>query len=586
MAEQGRLLAAAGSEEAGAERLRRALQEFEALGNRRWQVRTLADLADVIAAVDPEETDRLRSRAAEIARRHDLQSVLRRPKPARERPLPTIPAVHAEALGEVASAWQEAASRRSDRLVDFIDPLFRILVEAYGVRRATLTLPGGVAAVGATAAPEGPHARLEKADDNAGRPARFVLIPGGEPTGQEAGRTEVAMGARSSALRLSLARDEEFAEAEIASIEALGRLASFALEGPLERLGRKEVTRVEAVESLEGLIGSAPAMREVYRLIEQVAPTDSSVLLLGESGTGKELAARAIHARSARGGGPFVAISCPSIPRELIEAELFGHEKGAFTGANTMRPGKVELADGGTLFLDEVGDMAVDTQVRLLRFLEEREFQRVGGRETRTVNVRILAATSRDLTEAVEGGEFRQDLFYRLNVVPIRLPSLRKRREDIPMLVYHFLGRQAGAGRTERPVSGQALEMLTRHDWPGNVRELRNAVEYMATLGRDAVLDETHVPEAIRAAATGAAKGGSPEAAGTVPARTHRLRRGETMEARLQEVEAALIRSTLEGEDWNQSAAARRLGITESKIRNRMKQYGIRRPDRNTGESS
>jgi len=242
-----------------------------------------------------------------------------------------------------------------------------------------------------------------------------------------------------------------------------------------------------------------------------------------------------------------------------------------------MRPGKVELADGGTLFLDEVGDMAVATQVRFLRFLEEREFQRVGGRETRTVDTRILAATSRDLTDAVDRGEFRGDLFYRLNVVPIRMPSLRERRADLPALVDHFLGRLAQKGRTARQMSGRALDLLASYDWPGNVRELRNAVEYMATHGPEGVLDESLLPDAIRRHVGRVSGDAASEA--DAPAGTYRLRAGETMEARLQEVEAALIRATLEAVGWNQSATARRLGITESKVRNRMRQYGIRRPD-------
>jgi DNA-binding NtrC family response regulator len=361
-------------------------------------------------------------------------------------------------------------------------------------------------------------------------------------------------------------------------LRSLARVAALALDPCLARLGRRGIAQSDTAERFEGLIGRSPAMRAVYRLIEQVAPSDSSVLLLGESGTGKELAARAIHLRSARHGQPFVPINCPSIPRELIESELFGHEKGSFTGADARRPGKVELADGGTLFLDEVGDMAVATQVRLLRFLEEREFQRVGGRETLHVDVRILAATSRDLAAEVERGTFRQDLYYRLNVVPIRLPSLRERRDDLPALCEHFLAALAKRGVPRRILSERVLQSLVAHDWPGNVRELRNTLEYMATVAGDEVLTEANLPAGLRGRA------GAPPASSPVDtAGNPTLHAGETLASRLSEVEAVLIRRALEDADWNQCEAARRLGITETKVRNRRRQYGIRRPGEKGG---
>jgi two-component system response regulator HydG len=262
----------------------------------------------------------------------------------------------------------------------------------------------------------------------------------------------------------------------------------------------------------------------------------------------------------------------------LIESELFGHEKGSFTGADARRPGKVELADGGTLFLDEVGDMAVATQVRLLRFLEEREFQRVGGRETLHVDVRILAATSRDLAAEVERGTFRQDLYYRLNVVPIRLPSLRERRDDLPALCEHFLAALAKRGAPRRILSERVLQSLVAHDWPGNVRELRNTLEYMATVAGDEVLTEANLPAGLRGRA------GAPPASSPVDtAGNPTLHAGETLASRLSEVEAVLIRRALEDADWNQCEAARRLGITETKVRNRRRQYGIRRPGEKGG---
>jgi DNA-binding NtrC family response regulator/tetratricopeptide (TPR) repeat protein len=582
LAEQGRLLARAGSPEAGAERLRRALGEFETLGNARWQVRTLVDLAAVLAASDRAEAERLRARATDLAERHALGGLVEPQGAPQHRPAAGTVTAQAAALDTLASAWLAAAGRRSERLVDFVDPLFGFLRQTLGVRSARLVVEGERAAEDAAAEPDGRHARVERAEGGASasrNQARFVLISGDASAGKDAGRLEVAVSCPSNPARLFLGRAAPFDEEEVVSIEAVARLASLALEGPLERLGRKAAVRVEAGERFEGLIGSSRAMREVYRMIEQVAPADSSVLLTGESGTGKELAARAIHARSRRAGGPFVAINCPSIPRELIEAELFGHEKGAFTGAVTMRPGKVEVADGGTLFLDEVGDMAPATQVRLLRFLEEREFQRVGGRENRRVDVRILAATSRELGEAVERGDFRGDLFYRLNVVPLRMPALRERREDLPLLLEHFLARLAREPRPGRRVSARAMERLVAHDWPGNVRELRNAVEYMLTVGRDDVLDEEQLPEGVRRGAARGSDGAGGAAAGA-PGGGSLLRRGETMAARLREVEAELIRATLEATAWNQSATARRLAITESMVRNRMKQYGIRRSEK------
>ncbi|NNE42700.1 MAG: sigma-54-dependent Fis family transcriptional regulator, partial [Gemmatimonadetes bacterium] len=451
-------------------------------------------------------------------------------------------------------------------------PFFRTLQEAFGVERMSLEIPGRGARRDAHAGPEGRWARVDRRDsDDGDAPARFVLVTGGEP-GNEPGTLEVAMlSTRNRASRLRIGRDEPFDETETLSIQALGGVASLALDAPREWRERREVALWTDGAPFAGLVGNAPAMREAFAMIARVAPTQTSVLLLGESGTGKELAARAIHDRSQRSEGPFVAINCPSIPRELIEAELFGHEKGAFTGATAMRPGKVEVADGGTLFLDEVGDMEPATQVRLLRFLEEREFQRVGGRETRRVDVRILAATSRDLTAEVARGAFREDLYYRLNVVPLRMPSLRERREDVATLAAHFL-------KEPRRLSSRALDVLMKHDWPGNVRELRNAIEYAATVGSGDVLDESHLPDSVRSA------GGAPEAMRV--GGTWDLHSGETLEARLQEVEAALIRTTLESTDWNQSAAARRLGVTETKVRNRMKQYGIRRPGDATGGAS
>jgi len=248
-----------------------------------------------------------------------------------------------------------------------------------------------------------------------------------------------------------------------------------------ERLQQENVALREELDRasmFEEIVGASPALTTVLSRACKVAASDSTVLISGETGTGKELVARAIHRRSRRASRAFVALNCAAIPRDLIASELFGHEKGAFTGAVQRRLGRFELANGGTIFLDEVGELSSDTQVALLRVLQEREFERVGGREPIQVDVRVIAATNRDLTAAVAGGTFRQDLFYRLNVFPLEMPPLRERRDDIPMLVEYFIGRYARrAGKTFRRVSRRTLESLQSYPWPGNVRELQNVIE-------------------------------------------------------------------------------------------------------------
>jgi formate hydrogenlyase transcriptional activator len=248
-----------------------------------------------------------------------------------------------------------------------------------------------------------------------------------------------------------------------------------------ERLRQENVAlreEVAAASMFEQIVGTSPALQTVLALVSKVAPSDSTVLVTGETGTGKELVARAIHRRSRRGSRAFVAVNCAAIPRDLIASELFGHEKGAFTGAIQRRLGRFELAHGGTIFLDEVGELSSDTQVALLRVLQEREFERVGGRERIQVDVRVIAATNRDLTAAVADGAFRQDLFYRLNVFPLEMPPLRERQEDIPVLMEYFIGRYARkAGKTFRRVSKRTLDRLQSYLWPGNVRELQNVIE-------------------------------------------------------------------------------------------------------------
>jgi len=248
-----------------------------------------------------------------------------------------------------------------------------------------------------------------------------------------------------------------------------------------ERLQQENIALREEVDRasmFEEIVGASPALTGLLARVCKVAGSDSTVLISGETGTGKELVARAIHRRSRRASRPFIALNCAAIPHDLIASELFGHEKGAFTGAVQRRLGRFELANGGTIFLDEVGELSSDTQVALLRVLQEREFERVGGREPIRVDVRVIAATNRDLTAAVADGTFREDLFYRLSVFPLEMPPLRERREDIPMLVEYFIGRYARrAGKTFRRVSKRTLDCLQSYPWPGNVRELQNVIE-------------------------------------------------------------------------------------------------------------
>jgi transcriptional regulator with GAF, ATPase, and Fis domain len=301
-------------------------------------------------------------------------------------------------------------------------------------------------------------------------------------------------------------------------------------------------------------------MQAVLAIVERVAPTFSTVLLGGETGVGKDLIARLIHQRSARASGPFVKINSTAIPENLLESELFGYEKGAFTGATTSKAGKFELADKGTLFLDEIGDVPPTTQVKLLRVLQEREFERVGGTRTLKVDVRLVAATNRDLRAALEGGTFRQDLYYRLNVVPIDIPPLRERKEDIPELVKLFIGRFAE--RSAKPVMGisaEAMEKLMDFHWPGNVRELENIIERGAALALGTVLQPDDIQlDAPRAQMPGV----------TAPI----LPEGKT----LDEWEDEIILAAYRRAKGNKSEAARLLGISRNALRYRLEKIGIR----------
>ncbi len=305
------------------------------------------------------------------------------------------------------------------------------------------------------------------------------------------------------------------------------------------------------------LIGRSRAMTALLETVAQVAPSEATVLITGESGTGKEMIAGAIHYNSLRRDGPFVKINCAAITETLLESELFGHEKGSFTGADRRKEGKFRQAEGGSIFLDEVSEMSLGMQVKLLRVLQERELTRVGGDEAIRVNVRVVAATNRNLLQDIAAGRFREDLYYRLNVVTLHLPPLRERREDIPLLAQFFLTRFAEINRKAiRGFTPQAMDRLLRYDWPGNVRELMNAVERGVVLSRSEYLDETDLP--LLTADEGSA--------GRMPA---------PGEASLGEMERATILKTLEAAEGNKSEAARRLGITRRTLHQKLKKWGM-----------
>jgi two-component system nitrogen regulation response regulator GlnG len=333
------------------------------------------------------------------------------------------------------------------------------------------------------------------------------------------------------------------------------------------------------------LIGRSPAMQEIYRALARLMNTDLTVMVTGESGTGKELVARALHEYGGRRHGPFVAINMAAIPRELIESELFGHEKGAFTGANERKVGRFEQAEGGTLFLDEIGDMPLEAQTRLLRVLQEGEYTRVGGRTPIRVNVRIVAATHRDLRKLIREGTFREDLFYRLNVVPIRLPSLRERLEDIPELVNHFLMQASEEGLPRKTLSSEAMARLKAHRWPGNIRELENMVRRLTALyshdviGVDVIeteFSENNISEAMPTA--------EPQSLSESIERHVReyfdahdddLPANGLYDRILREMERPLLNVTLEATRGNQVKAAEVLGLNRNTLRKKIRDLGL-----------
>jgi two-component system nitrogen regulation response regulator GlnG len=333
------------------------------------------------------------------------------------------------------------------------------------------------------------------------------------------------------------------------------------------------------------LIGRSAAMQEIYRLLARLMGTDLSVMIYGESGTGKELVARALHDYGKRRHGPFVALNMAAIPRELVESELFGHEKGAFTGATARFSGRFEQGAGGTLFLDEIGDMPLEAQTRLLRVLQEGEFTTVGGRVPIKADVRIIAATHRDIGQLARQGLFREDLFYRLSVVPIRLPPLRERREDIPELVRHFLRQMQDEGLPRKVFEPAAMTALTRYNWPGNVRELRNLIHRLSALTSDEVIDGTTVERELGAnAPAGEKPRGETESLGDAVERHLRDyfdAHGQSLPASglhgrvLAEVERPLIQICLAATGGNQIKAAKLLGLNRNTLRKKIRELGI-----------
>ena len=339
------------------------------------------------------------------------------------------------------------------------------------------------------------------------------------------------------------------------------RLSRAIEDRSLRRTNRELRQQLDRRFGLKGLVGQSPAMQRVYDIVRQVAPTNATVLVLGESGTGKELVAQAFHQESPRAERRFVPVNCAALSEGLIESELFGHVKGAFTGAIAPNEGRIVYADGGTLFLDEVGDMPLDTQAKLLRVLETREVQPVGGNKMRSVDIRLLAATNRDLEQRVKDGKFREDLLYRLKVVAVELPPLRERAGDVPQLIDHFLHEMAERHSREiRGISPEARAELVRYSWPGNVRELRNVMENMVLLTRSDVLDSEDVPVNVRDGA-----------------RTHTVSGGDFALAgrSMAEMERALIEANLSFVDGNRQKAAALLGIGERTLYRKIKEYGL-----------
>ncbi|MBU0678572.1 MAG: sigma-54 dependent transcriptional regulator, partial [Verrucomicrobia bacterium] len=327
----------------------------------------------------------------------------------------------------------------------------------------------------------------------------------------------------------------------------------------VENENRQLHEQLDAKYGMERILGQSIEMHEVFDTIRQVAPSRATVLVEGESGTGKELVAKAIHRLSPRVNGRFVAVHCAALSETLLESELFGHEKGAFTDAAERKAGRFELADGGTLFLDEIGEISPSIQVKILRVLEERKFERVGGEESIEVDVRIIAATNRDLKRMVDEGEFREDLFYRLNVVALRIPPLRERTGDVPLLIQHFVRQFSEEnGKHIEGLTPDAISILCSHTWPGNVRELRNVLERMVVLSKGGRLTVKDIPAVVRE--EGVSRGG----------------RGPSADMSLEEAEKVMIIKALKANNGNRTKAAEQLGVSRRTLHRKLNEYGLR----------
>jgi len=358
----------------------------------------------------------------------------------------------------------------------------------------------------------------------------------------------------------------DFVEKPLSSDKLLITVQNALTFAQLQRENRQLADRARADFEM---IGDSAGMRAIFDKIGKTAPTAGRVLITGDNGTGKELVARAIHRNSKRADGPFVKVNCAAIPQELIESELFGHEKGAFTGATQQRRGKFELADGGTLFLDEIGDMNPSAQAKVLRVLQEGELERVGGSETLTVDVRVLAATNKNLEDEIAAGRFREDLYYRLNVVPIELPPLREHRDDVPALVEHFLGMLCEQNdRKLKQVDSGALTMLMQYAWPGNVRELKNLIERLVILTGDAVRITTDDVQ---------------DALPSVKAVKGRFERGAALKDLVAAAERDIILEALEANDFHISNTAKELHLERSHLYKKMKGLGINPREKTEG---
>jgi DNA-binding NtrC family response regulator len=352
-------------------------------------------------------------------------------------------------------------------------------------------------------------------------------------------------------------------------LDVVRKLVEQAIEvGRLRSENRRLQRELRSRYGFENIVGTSPALRRVLELVAKVADTESTVLITGESGTGKELVARALHYNSGRAERPFVTVNCGAIPEQLLESELFGHVRGAFTNAVAHREGRFAVAEGGTLFLDEIGDMSPNLQVKLLRVLQDRSFEPVGSSKTLTVDVRVVAATHQDLESAIRDRRFREDLYYRLNVIPIEVPPLRERREDVPILVAHFLEASCRT-RGEDPVeiSRDALDALCGHHWPGNVRELQNLVERLSILCRGRCIEAADLPAAVA--------GGAPIV--NAPQVPHT---GLSFRDLVDGFETELILQALERTQWNKNQAARLLGLNRTTLLEKMKKKGLEQPER------